>query len=371
MLRMALLALIAIILFVSQANAHPFPPDVTGIQMRVHYKRIDMLIRGPASELTGPAGVYLGDLIGEKTKKEVLEKLTAQLKKSFKLEMDGKELEPEIASTGYEGTGQQNANYYALTVYYPTPKPAEHLKLTSKFVHTVFSIGGVNADMHGDKDTTREFDTKANLNSVLNNVSDFVQMGMEHLFTGPDHILFILTLIFGVRSLWSAVKMLTGFTIGHSITLILCTFNFIHMPGRIADIGIALTIIYVGIENIVRKEPPKSRFWLVTAFGLIHGMSFSQSLRDVGLPEQGLVLCLLGFNLGIEIAQVMIVSGIYPLLDRLRWYCDWQDKSQVPGSEQEKEHMKIDYRTFKSWMNFGSAITACMGCYWLIERIRG
>ena len=152
----------------------------------------------------------------------------------------------------------------------------------------------------------------------------------------------------------------SNFTVGHNITLILSTFNVIHINPRFADMGIALTIMYVGIENIVRKDPPRNRFWLVTMFGLIHGMSFSASLKEVGLPEQGLVLCLLGFNLGIELAQIVIVACVFPLLAHLRWRMEGLALHREDGTRQ-----------FKQVMNVGSAVTACMGLYWFVERLRG
>ena len=156
------------------------------------------------------------------------------------------------------------------------------------------------------------------------------------------------------------VGALTGFTVGHSITLILSTFNVIHLSPRLADMGIALTIAYVGIENLLSKNPPKHRFWLVTLFGLVHGMGFSESLKEVGLPDQGLVLCLLSFNLGIELAQIIIVACVFPLLAHIRW-----------RKEGLALHREDGTRQFKQLMNIGSAITACMGLYWFVERLTG
>ncbi len=341
-------ALIVLLLATGRAGAHPFPPDITMAQLHIHYHLIDMTLRGPASELLGAAGVQAGDLIGEDTKKPILEKLTKWLPGMFALEKDHKLLTPEVVSADYQASSQANADGYTLEVHYQTDKPAEHLKLTSKFVHTIVAAGAAQFELHGDRTTTYEFNTQANLSNIWNNVIDFTQMGMEHLFTGPDHILFICTLIFALASFKSVVKMLTGFTIGHSITLILTTFNVFTVPARIADIGIALTIIYVGLENIFHKGMPKNRWWLVFVFGLIHGMGFSSALREVGLR----------FNMGIEIAQVIIVAAIYPVLSRLRWY-----KETLFG---EKGTVQ-----FRNLMNYGSAFTACMGFYWLFERVTG
>jgi prepilin-type N-terminal cleavage/methylation domain-containing protein len=344
-----------------RVGAHPMAPDLTVAQLRVHYKLLDVTLTGPASEFLDAAGVRAKDMDGENTKKLLLEKIAKWLPSTFLLETDGKPMSFEVTSADFLDATQKNYESFRLSLHYPTAKPAEHLRLTSKFVHTIVSCGGIQFEMRaGGENLPHDFDTQANLGSIWGNVEDFFFMGMEHLFTGYDHILFICTLIFALTEFRGVVKMLTGFTVGHSITLILSTFNVIHINPRLADMGIALTILYVGLENIVKKDPPQHRFWLVTMFGLIHGMSFSASLKEVGLPDQGLVLCLLGFNLGIEVAQIIIVAGVYPLLAHIRW-----------RKEGLALHCADGTRQFKQLMNVGSAVTACMGLYWFIERLTG
>ena len=342
------------------ALCHPMAPDLTVAQLRVHYKLIDMTLIGPASEFLRAAGVRGKELDGDKTGKGTLEKIGKWLSSAFLLEKDKKPLPFEVVSAEYLPSTQRNNDSYRLSVHYPTDKPATKLRVTSKFVHTIVACGGVQFEMRGEKETVRNFDTEANLGSIWGNVEDFLMMGMEHLFTGPDHILFICTLIFAVMEFRSVVKMLTGFTVGHSITLILSTFNVVHLSPRLADMGIALTILYVGVENLLSKNPLKHRFWLVTVFGLVHGLGFSESLKEVGLPDQGLVLCLLSFNLGIELAQIIIVACVFPLLAHIRW-----------RKEGLALHREDGTRQFKQLMNIGSAATACMGLYWFIERLTG
>src|SRR5579871_180471 len=302
------------------AYAHPMPSDITLASMRLHYHLIDTMLQGPASELVGIEGIQPDELKGEDLSKATRDKLMKWLPTKFLLEKDGKALTPEIVSADYQKAAREVDSTFLLTIHYATEKPANHLRVTSHFVHSIVTTGAVQFEMFGDKDTVHEFDTQANLDNVTTNVLDFMEMGMMHLFTGPDHILFICTLIFALTEFKSVVKMLTGFTVGHSITLILSTFNVIHISPRFADMAIAATIIYVGVENIIRQEQAKNRWLLVTMFGLIHGMGFSASLREVGLPEQGLVLCLLSFNIGLEIAQVIIVAIVYPILVRVKTY---------------------------------------------------
>jgi hypothetical protein len=167
----------------------------------------------------------------------------------------------------------------------------------------------------------------------------FFQLGVEHIFLGYDHICFLIALLV-VSRFREIVKVVTSFTIAHSITLILAALDIIRLPSRLIEASIALTILYVALENLwlvqmrnaefgVRSEgsdlpaipqsairnphflPPR---WLLTfLFGLIHGFGFANVLRELGLPTQGLVICLLSFNLGVEFGQLAIALCLLPL----------------------------------------------------------
>jgi hypothetical protein len=197
-------------------------------------------------------------------------------------------------------------------------------------------------------------ETRANL---FRTVIDFCWMGMEHLFYGFDHLLFIATIIFACMNLLSVVKLLTAFTVGHACTLIMTSLGWFHVPGHLADIGVAATIIFVAIQNILSKEEVKHRWLLILIFGLIHGMGFAHSLSEL-LPKEGLVLCLLSFNLGIELAQVIIAAVIFPILARIKWR-----KESLRGER--------GIREFRQLLNYSSAFTALMGGYWLFTRLFG
>jgi hypothetical protein len=148
----------------------------------------------------------------------------------------------------------------------------------------------------------------------------FLKLGIAHIFLGYDHICFLLALIV-VSRFGELVKIVTAFTIAHSITLILAALKIVTLPTRLIESGIALTILYVAIENIVRKHPTH-RWRLTFAFGLIHGFGFANVLAELGLPTSGTVRCLLSFNVGVELGQLAIVLLALPLvllLDRSRY----------------------------------------------------
>jgi hypothetical protein len=148
----------------------------------------------------------------------------------------------------------------------------------------------------------------------------FVKLGIEHIFLGYDHIMFLLALILVGGGLVNLIKIVTSFTIAHSITLILSALQIVAIPSQISECGIALSIAYVAAENLIIKKPDHR--WIITFFfGLVHGFGFASVLRSLGLPTKGLVSSLLSFNVGVEIGQLCIVAVLFPLvllLHRLR-----------------------------------------------------
>jgi len=144
----------------------------------------------------------------------------------------------------------------------------------------------------------------------------FVWLGIQHIATGYDHLAFLLGLLIATASLRSLVKVITSFTVAHSITLALATFNLVVLPSRFTESMIALSILYVAVENLLRKRTI-DRWKLTFLFGLVHGFGFSNVLREMQLPRADLALSLFSFNLGVEIGQVVFVVLLFPLIDDL------------------------------------------------------
>ncbi|MEY2193898.1 HupE/UreJ family protein [Neobacillus sp. BF23-41] len=149
--------------------------------------------------------------------------------------------------------------------------------------------------------------------SFLQNTKQFLVLGLEHIFTGYDHILFVISLLFGAKTIRHILSLVTAFTIAHSITLALATFDIIHLPSRFVESAIALSIIYVALINIFNQDS-KHQPWLAFGFGLIHGFGFAGILSEMRLDTNHMVTSLVSFNLGIEIGQLIIVSLAYPLI---------------------------------------------------------
>ena len=144
----------------------------------------------------------------------------------------------------------------------------------------------------------------------------FGRLGVQHIFTGYDHLAFLLSLLVATATLGSLVKIITSFTIAHSITLALATFNLVVLPSKFTESLIALSIGYVAAENLFDFRLMK-RYYITFFFGLIHGFGFSSVLREMDLPRSSLALSLFSFNLGVEIGQITFVLLIFPLVQDL------------------------------------------------------
>ena len=152
---------------------------------------------------------------------------------------------------------------------------------------------------------------------ILQQISSFIRLGIEHIWTGYDHILFLISLLMLGGELGYLLKVVTAFSLSHSVTLFLAALNIISVPSRWVEIAIALSIGYIASENLWKKEP-KARWQLAFGFGLIHGLGFSSALQELDLPRTNLVTSLASFSVGIELGQWAIVLAVYFALAYLR-----------------------------------------------------
>src|SRR4029079_5359697 len=151
----------------------------------------------------------------------------------------------------------------------------------------------------------------------------YFELGVEHILTGADHLLFILAMLIITQGLWRLVKTVTAFTIAHSITLGLAALGFVHVPQSPVEAVVALSIVFVaaeivrgwqGHEGIAARAP-----WLIAfGFGLLHGFGFAGALSEIGLPQGHIPLALLFFNLGVEAGQLLFIGGILSITALIR-----------------------------------------------------
>jgi hydrogenase/urease accessory protein HupE len=182
-------------------------------------------------------------------------------------------------------------------------------------------------------------------------VRTFVPAGIEHILIGPDHVLFLIGLLLLGGSLARLTAIVTAFTIGHSVTLSLAALDMVAPPVRIVEPAIALSIIFVGADNLLVRNataPRDIRAAVAAVFGLVHGFGFAAVLKEFGLPAAALGWSLFSFNLGVEIGQLAIVLVAASALAAIR-------RRNAPLGDR----LAIA----------GSVVVIVAGGYWFIERV--
>jgi len=177
----------------------------------------------------------------------------------------------------------------------------------------------------------------------------FLPAGIEHILIGPDHIFFLFGLLLLGGRISRLLKIITAFTIAHSVTLTLAALNLVSPPARVIEPAIALSVLYVGLDNLlVGKEGRDTRTWIAFFFGFIHGFGFANVLREFGLPRQALGWSLFSFNFGVEIGQAIIVVMVASALNIIR------SRSQ---------------RLAHGIVLAGSVAVILAGAYWFVQRL--
>ena len=175
----------------------------------------------------------------------------------------------------------------------------------------------------------------------------FLPIGIEHILFGYDHLLFLFALLLMVKNFGGIAKIVTSFTVAHSITLTLATLKVIQISPAIVEPLIALSMVFVGLENLFKSEI-KNRWILTYIFGLIHGFGFASALQEIGIGNGiSAAVPLVSFNLGVEIGQIAVVLVTLPVLWKLQ-----------KGSFYSSRIVPI-----------GSAVVVLAGIYWFIERV--
>jgi hydrogenase/urease accessory protein HupE len=179
-------------------------------------------------------------------------------------------------------------------------------------------------------------------------VRKFLPAGVHHILIGPDHLLFLLGLLLLGGSARQLAVIVTAFTAAHSITLSLAALNLVSPPARLVEPAIALSIVYVGADTLLKRDGRDVRGWIAFAFGFIHGFGFASVLREMGLPARALGLSLVSFNVGIEIGQLLVVAVVATALLALR-------------SHSEAAGRRLAFA--------GSVAVMTAGAFWFVQRV--
>lgn len=317
---------LALLLFGASAQAHV--RSTTGYsEIRQDGATVDYTLGLEFQPLAVAVGLGARGVEGTPPEREALLRerraaVEAYLTERVIVSSDGVQCEGTLAHTGVEQ--REGTTFARLGLAY-------HCHEAGAFTvdYSVFDDGGVVDDHRnlvdyrlGGASGTFVFDSgHRELAAGDGGLMPFIGLGVEHILSGIDHVLFLLVLLLGAKSLRQVVKLATAFTVAHSVTLALGALGWVNVPGAIVEPLIALSIFYVALENVFGGET-RHRLGVVFAFGLLHGLGFASTLTFTGDLGGHLLASLAGFNVGIELGQALIVAAVFPLLllaRRFRW----------------------------------------------------
>lgn len=297
----------------------------------------------PVDLMSSSSVEELGQALDDRT-----EPLFDYVASGFKIYRDEVPVQPELVGTSVERVDGMPLARFQLVYSGDGDSTRIHYDLFIKDVnksHTnIVQISGPQGDQEFIFSITNQ-ELAVGERNWVRQAWQFILLGTEHIFTGYDHILFLLCLLPAARNLAGVVEVVTAFTVGHSVTLGLATFGVIHIPGRWVESAIAASIVFVAAQNIFDKNP-KHRTIVTLLFGLVHGLGFSGILQEMSLPRESMLSSLLFFNAGVEIGQIIIISLVFPLLVLVR-----------------------NYRTYPRAVSVGSAAVIAIGLFWFVQRI--
>jgi len=251
----------------------------------------------------------------------------SELLKEISIQFDGKAVTPDIARIEIPERGYTKIPRISI-IYLEGALPSDAQNLNwrypARFGDHAVRVRQVNQKEQTyhwsdwqwirDDSTSEAFSLTeiANPRSTLDVVLDYIIAGFQHILPmGLDHILFILGLYLFSTHIKPLLWQVTMFTIAHTLTLGLAMNGLVQLPSAIVEPLIALSIVYVGLENIWHKKLVKSRLAIVFAFGLLHGLGFASVLSDFGMPSDAFITALISFNIGVEFGQLSIILAAW------------------------------------------------------------
>ncbi|HLY10716.1 MAG TPA: HupE/UreJ family protein [Planctomycetota bacterium] len=359
-------------LFMLAAGAGAWAHDEKFSSSRVDVKpdgvtwSVDVSMQGLEKVLDLPASPF--DLT-ERQFRALGPEIVKYLQTCMRAEINGTDAKGEFVALEplYErfvASGDQYIAHARAEFRYPSASPVRTLTLSGAFFATktnqhhailVVSWDGARRSFsrYGKFDDL-ELTARRVQPTFWSTAGEFLIWGMDHIFTGYDHIAFLLALLFAARRLGEMVRIATSFTVAHSITLLLAAMDVIRLPSAVTESLIAASIVYVAAENYFIKEA-KYRWVLTFVFGLVHGLGFSSVLHERLQDLDTIVLPVVSFNLGVELGQIAILLVAFPILS-------WIRKGATEEKSQRRQVLLV---------RIGSAPALALGCVLLIDRVFG
>jgi len=349
----ALLTLVLILSFAPRAAAHPVP-----------FSYLDIRIEPGAIELTLVAHMFdIAHELGVDPPDRVLDPsvliskgdaLLALLRGRLQVTASGHVLSEATWSAAEALPDRQSVRWHAR---YPTTSAPGSVTVTATLfpydpAHQTFlnfyEGGALTSQAILDRSHPQLEYFVGDRQGVFAVIRKFVPAGIHHILVGPDHLLFLVGLLLLGGSIRRLLVVVSAFTAAHSITLSLAALNLITPPARLIEPAIALSIVYVGVDNLMVGRGRDVRAWIAFAFGFIHGFGFANVLREMNLPSRALGWSLFSFNVGVEIGQLLVVVVVASVLIALR-------------SRNETAGRRLAFA--------GSLAVILLGAFWFIQRV--
>lgn len=351
--------LFAMLLPATPSVAHPLP--LSYVDLRLDRDGLEASVEAPAVDLAHDLP-HLSEklLLAPDALQAHQQEVAALLTSRLTLSTAGKILQPSVE--GVTPVPDQKDVRLRLRYVWSEPPARFHIQCrlfpydpSHQTYVDVYEEQVLMREMIFDGRTPQQDYVRGSRQSVGSVFRQFLMQGVNHIFTGPDHILFIVGLLLLGGTLKQLLKIVTAFTLAHSVTLCLAALNILNPPARIIEPAIALSIVFVGVHSMVMRKKhrdgassPDMRLVFAFGFGFIHGFGFANALSELELPRQALVAALFSFNLGVECGQACIVLTIAPLLALL------QRKSD---------------RAAQRLVTVGSLAVIAAGAFWFVQRV--
>ncbi|HEX7072343.1 MAG TPA: HupE/UreJ family protein [Rhodothermales bacterium] len=313
----------AVVLLATAAWAHPL--SVSYSRFEADGQVLDAVYRLPMDDmdLLLQLDADLDGAVSDSELAAARDGLDAYIREHTSVEVNGVALRPELQRVAHWRDSADfpyislSARYVAsepiarleigvsvLTDLYPDHRNLAEVRVAGKLDEYVFQ--------HGNR-----WSGEVGQSGWWQTVREFTRLGIEHIFTGYDHLMFLLGLLLVGRGLRDLFTIVTAFTVAHSVTLALAALGIVHPTIWVVEAAIALSIAYVGLENLVVRTF-RHRWLIAGAFGLVHGFGFAAVLQEIRPSGSISLLALFTFNAGVEIGQLAIVAFAWPFLAAVR-----------------------------------------------------
>jgi hydrogenase/urease accessory protein HupE len=339
------------LLWSSRADAHPAP--FSYIDLRIQPTMIEGTFVAHMFDLGHDLGIDPADrLLDPAVAKRQEQAIIALLAPRFTVRVDGQLLTPQWSGVNVIPDRQS----LALTVRYvlaasPATVTVSALMFPYDPAHQTFVNiyeGSALTQMILDYSRMTFEYYSGSRQGTLAVARTFLLAGIKHIAFGPDHLIFLLGLLLLGGTAGRQAAIVTAFTIAHTLALSLAAFNVVSVPTRLIEPAIALSIIYVGADNLLIRDGRDVRAWIAGAFGIIHGFGYASVLRELDLSRRALAWSLVSFNAGVEIGQLLVVAVVATALAALR-------------SRSESAGRQLAFA--------GSVAVMAAGAFWFVQRV--